>query len=77
MGISAVLSEMTLFLLLKVLAHLCLVVVVRDIQHFILDLNWKLLKDQKYHTSNCQKMIHRLITGNIIGNELENDLWLS
>lgn len=43
MSIRTVLTKVTLFLLLEVLAHLCLVVIVRDIQHFILNLNWKLL----------------------------------
>ena len=46
MSVRAVLAEMTLLLLLKILAHLRLIVVVRDIQHFILDFNWELLKEE-------------------------------
>ena len=42
-SIRAIFSKMTHFLLLKVLADLRLVVVVRDVQHLVLHLKWKLL----------------------------------
>ena len=38
-SIGAVLAEVTLFFLLKVLAHLRLIVVIRDVQHLILHFN--------------------------------------
>jgi len=36
MGICTILTEMTMIVLFKVLAHLCLVVVVGDVEHFVL-----------------------------------------
>ena len=53
MSISAVLSEVTLLLLLEVLAHLRLVVVVRDVEHLVLNLNWKLL----IHAEKCKHLL--------------------
>ena len=43
MSIRTILSKVTLRLLLKVLAHLGLVVVVGDVKHFILYFDWQLL----------------------------------
>ena len=43
MGIGAVFAEVTLLLLLKVLANLCLIVVVRNVKHLVLDFYWELL----------------------------------
>ena len=43
MRIRAILAKVALLLLLKVLAHLRLVVVVRYVEHLVLDLDWKLL----------------------------------
>ena len=47
MGIRAVLAKVALLLLLKVLAHLRLVIVVRDIQHLVLNFDGKLLELKK------------------------------
>lgn len=44
MGIGTILTEVALLFLLKVLADLRLIVVVRDVEHLVLDLNWELLK---------------------------------
>ena len=49
MSVCAVLAEMTLLLLFEVLADLRLVVVVRDVEHLILNLNGKLL-DKKFQS---------------------------
>lgn len=46
-GVGAVLAEVALLLLLEVLANLGFVVVVGDVQHFVLDFNRKLLKNRK------------------------------
>lgn len=47
-GVGAVLAEVTLLLLLKVLANLGFVVVVGDVEHFVLHFNRKLLKKQQH-----------------------------
>jgi len=48
-GVRAVLAKVTLLFLLEVLANLGLVVVVRDVEHLILNFNGKLLKKSKGH----------------------------
>lgn len=40
MGIGTILAEVALLFLLKVLADLRLIVVVRDVEHLVLDFNW-------------------------------------
>ena len=47
MGVRAVLAEMTLFFLLKVLAYLRLVVVIRYVEHFVLHFDRKLLNQKE------------------------------
>ena len=47
-GIGTILAEVALLFLLKVLADLRLIVVVRDVEHLVLDLNWKLLEEKRY-----------------------------
>lgn len=51
MRIRTVLAEVALALLLEVLADLGLVIVVWDVKHFVLDLDWKLL-NSKYNNSS-------------------------
>ena len=43
MSIGAILPEVTLLLLLKVLANLCLIVVVRNVEHLVLNFHRQLL----------------------------------
>ena len=43
MRIRAVLAKVTLLVLLEILANLSLVVVVRDVEHFVLHFDWQLL----------------------------------
>ena len=47
MRIGAVLAEVALLILLEILAHLRLVVIVRDVEHFILDFYGQLLDKAK------------------------------
>jgi hypothetical protein len=65
MGIRTVLAEVTLLVLLEILANLRLVVVVGNVQHFVLHFYWQLL-EHKYksglllcsYTSKSQKETH-------------------
>ena len=47
MSVCTVLAEVTLLLLLEVLADLGLVVVVRDVQHLVLHFNWQGLEQER------------------------------
>ncbi len=47
MRVGAVLAKVALLFLFEVLAHLRLVVVIRDVQHLVLNLDWKLLFNKK------------------------------
>lgn len=72
MCIGTILAKMALLLLLEVLAHLCFVVVVRDVQHLILDFNRKLLQEEGNKRTKVNKSDRHL--GRII---LRKNLQLS
>ena len=87
MCIRTILAKVTLLLLLEVLAHLCLVVVVRDVQHLILDLNWELLQEREAKRRKLirvsgiwgefekESSIITLYKSADISNEIQTDRW--